>query len=128
MTTTDRLAEIETRLSAATPGPWEHVERQFDAGRIREHSVETHHHVIADDLSLNSAELIAHAPTDLAALVAVVREVEALHQPFETTIDFRDVTSCSHCLETGNAPDETPWDYRWPCPTAAALQKLGGAS
>lgn len=36
-----------------------------------------------------NADLIAHAPADLAALVAVVREVEALHErvaaaPFES--------------------------------------------
>jgi len=103
-----RLSEVEARLAAAVIEPWEHVERKFDGGRVREHSVETHHHVIADNLSPNGAELIAHAPADLAALVAVVRAVGAIHREID---DGRG----PHCFE--DAED-------WPCPTVQAIDGL----
>src|SRR5690606_8248529 len=54
---------------------------------------------------------IAHAPADLAALVAVVREVAALHRR-------RVERPNAGCLQCGQI---------WPCPTAAAVQKLGEA-
>lgn len=117
MTTTDRLAEIEARLSAATPGPWiaEYSGEQgncvipSDAQSTREAVCVTRlYHQQAD------AELIAHAPADLAALVAVVREVEALHRPDESR-----GTWDGYCRSCGK---------EWPCPTAAAVQTLGEAS
>jgi hypothetical protein len=79
--TPDQLSAIRERLDAATPGPWEAgtasccpdlgwvegpkgaVCPQFTATKV------TH------SLDANDAELIAHAPTDLRALLA---EVEAL--------------------------------------------------
>lgn len=56
------------------------------------------------------------AKADLADLVAIVREVEKIHRP------------------TSNAyhPDDPPCCFEdaeiWPCPTASALQKLGGTA
>jgi hypothetical protein len=102
----DRLSEIEERLANATPGPWV-VEGLGDwVGPIGIP-------VAPDDggLTVPDAELIAHAPADLAALVAVVREVEALHRR-------RVERPNAGCLQCGQI---------WPCPTAAAVQKLGEA-
>lgn len=87
----DRLAQIEARLSAATPGPWAvgkrngapastlsilGPERAYDYGAdvvVRDHPV------IADvwvgNAGNTGAELIAHAPDDLAALVKFACEV-----------------------------------------------------
>lgn len=125
----DRLDEIEQRLANATPGPWEMgaVEPMPDGWPGAYAAVEPN---IAGGLDPLDADLIAHAPTDLAALVTVVREVAALHRPSSgyDGISGEEYETCAHCMETYNEPTETPWDYRWPCPTAAAVQKLGEAS
>lgn len=84
----EELAAIRERAEAATEGPWEHVERRFDGGRVREHSVETHAHVIADDLSLNSAEFIAHARTDVPRLVAALGSVLDLADRWDRLADL----------------------------------------
>lgn len=132
------LNEIEARLAAATPGPWEIDEDGDVQGRRRGMYPDPE----LDPIVTCSAErpedtnLIAHAPADLAALVAVVREVEQVHQPGGTVIrevsydmegtipgpirisgfQTSDLATCKGCSGT------------WPCPTAAALQRLGGAS
>jgi hypothetical protein len=69
------LEPIKARLAAATPGPWELGERWEDASR---RIVSGAGLIIATPRSWEGhydAELISHAPSDLAALVA---EVELL--------------------------------------------------
>jgi hypothetical protein len=83
MTTLD-LEPIKARLAAATPGPWR-VWTDPDPTKVRATAVETAwcHGDIEGDTELITdylptdadAEMIAHAPEDLAALVA---EVERL--------------------------------------------------
>lgn len=69
-----RLASIEARLDAATPGPWEFDETTsiIDAGEV---SV-AHVHITHDDSGSANADLIAHAPADLRYLLDRVRELE----------------------------------------------------
>ena len=55
--TDDQLAEIEARLAASTPGPWD--ERSFDS-LVRQ----------------EDRALATHAPTDMRALVTEVKELE----------------------------------------------------
>lgn len=134
----DRLNEIEERLAAATPGPWERDQFGPDDDSARFiGSPSTGRIVVYEAATAGNAEFIAHAPADLTALVAVVREVEALHQPNDapsftessygiagqipgtvTLSGFtsRDVTCCRNC------------GAEYPCPTAQALQRLGGTS
>lgn len=74
-----RLEDIAARLEAATPGPWRvYGANYIDAG--------PNTNLIANGSvpALGDAELIAHAPADLAALLAVVREVAALADSLET--------------------------------------------
>jgi hypothetical protein len=85
--TDDELAAIDARLQAATPGPWEVKSHRFakylyidailappapDGQQVR--IVETDEG--CGPPSPADAELIAHAPTDLAALVAEVRRLQ----------------------------------------------------
>src|SRR5690606_4182194 len=115
----DRLDEIEERLANATPGPWEMgaVEPMPDGWPGAYAAVEPN---IAGGLDPLDAELIAHAPTDLAALVAVVREVEALHTLDGPEYDYDTAPDSDYrCTECGQG---------WPCETASAVQKLGEAS
>lgn len=62
----DRLQEIRARLDAATPGPWE---------KTSPNVVVAAGDVVAGVPLTNNADLIAHAPADLAWLLD---EVERL--------------------------------------------------
>lgn len=84
-----RLDEIEARLAAATPGPWRADqcgggEESFSGSWVCPGghangvwSNPAERDVLRDETSLSSpdAELIAHAPEDIAALLAVVKAV-----------------------------------------------------
>lgn len=83
-----RLDEIEARLAAATPGPWfdgmgTHGNPadgpEFCEVRTKSTDERTRGITIAelplDKGAAQDAELIAHAPADLAALLAVVKAV-----------------------------------------------------
>jgi hypothetical protein len=73
------LAAIQARLDAATPGPW--VASQELADRVRGwvRPIETvEGGVVVDDVRTgHDAVFIAHAPADVATLLAGVRELEA---------------------------------------------------
>jgi hypothetical protein len=72
------LEPIKARLAAATPGPWEIGEVCEDASR---RFVSGAGLIIATPRSWEGhydAELISHAPSDLAALVAEVERLQAL--------------------------------------------------
>jgi hypothetical protein len=63
------LDEIEARANAATPGPW-----KYCAGSGAIEGVNT---LIVRGAWPNSGPFIAHARTDVPALIARVRELEA---------------------------------------------------
>jgi hypothetical protein len=81
----ERLAEIEARLKAATPGPWEwHENGGRDMGRFdgaEGRSVCTfgdssdYYPTQGEPPETWDRDLIAHAPTDLASLIATVRSL-----------------------------------------------------
>lgn len=69
-----------------------------------------------------TAELFAHAPADLADLVTFARAMEGLHRPRKVI-----------CLNPSHGSDCDAMvcdacDTPWPCPTAKALDQIGGAS
>lgn len=72
----DRLSEIEARLAAATPGPWEEGHRWVFADPT-DPDEEANPIGIAHRVALNDVGLIAHAPADLSALVEFARQVKA---------------------------------------------------
>ena len=88
MTTLD-LEPIKERLAAATPGPWR-VWHDPDPSKVRSTAVETawcygdiegDTELITDYLPTGAdAEMIAHAPEDIAALIS---EVERLREQVE---------------------------------------------
>lgn len=71
MTTPDDYADIEARLSAATPGRWRLRIGAFSASG----AVITDQATIAGWIRLDDAALIAHAPADLRRLLDRVRRV-----------------------------------------------------
>ena len=108
--TPDQLSAIRARLDAATPGPWEAgtaaccpdmgwvdgpksaVCPQFTATKV------TH------SLDANDAELIAHAPTDLGALLDEVERLRAERddllawsQRFSDLVGEDGITEASRC-------------------------------
>lgn len=75
---TDRLAEIRARLNAATPGPWEW--REWSCGDEAITGPDNTGFVVnVDEATPHAdADLIAHAPADIAWLLD---EVERLRSP-----------------------------------------------
>lgn len=80
-------ASIRARLDAATPGPW----KWTNEPRQWLMAADGSQPVLACATLLHpegpNAELIAHAPTDLAALLGAVEAVLALVPHFNVTID-----------------------------------------
>lgn len=71
------LDEIERRANSATPGPWEGKRNGGMYARDREPVFETGCGCCSDpDLTDENSAFIAHARTDVPALIARVRELE----------------------------------------------------
>ena len=108
----NRLDEIEARANAATEGPWMGI-RYPDGflGRV----IGGNGFGVAEDFPDDAdAEFIAHARTDVPALVAALRAVLELHKPGRTFHGHGFSTPLCMC---GAA---------MPCPTVAAIrQHLG---
>lgn len=95
-----RIDEIRKRLEAATPGPWE-VELSFKRGQY-EHKNHNWAKVIGPNrwfgepsveylidreyMHREDAELIAHAPADIALLLELVEKYDALFSEIETIV------------------------------------------
>jgi ubiquinone biosynthesis protein UbiJ len=85
----DRLAEIRARLDAATPGPWRLIKPLSTASR------NVLHNVVRDTIPNHSeemgeyrgrwmdADLIAHAPDDIAWLLDEVERLEKRVRMYE---------------------------------------------
>lgn len=123
-----RLDEIEARTTAATEGPWE-VKPYRDERRKEEGDIDSitgpGPTIIVEQLGCNccdvglsvadpDAEFIAHARTDVPALVAAL-EAALNEHPTGVFHSFAgDVQWCNAC------------DGPYPCPTVAAIrQHLG---
>lgn len=121
----NRLNEIEARANAATPGPWEagcndrHVlyvtteNEEFCA----EHGPELYDSqgFFSDD----DTEFIAHARTDVPALVAALRAVLAVHAPDYT---YPDCPKCSECSDLAST-EARRFVVLWPCPTVETIRQ-----
>lgn len=102
-----RLDEIEARADAATEGPWDLIgggEYVTPVGIM----------VAPDDGGVNGAdaEFIAHARTDVPALVAVARYALSQHTP-----DGHG--NCGPC-------DDATGEDGWPCSTVREIHRLLG--
>lgn len=107
----NKLLEIEARLKAATPGPYEVIREDRDAGDIwfdvwsNDGSV-AHCGEIANLNAIKNAEFFAHAPTDIAELIRAVREAD----------DFmvsREIPNCPCELCAENAARARSWREKW---------------
>lgn len=134
----NRLAEIKARAAAATEGPWEWTQYRVPTlegwkgdpatYRWQTEVLEADHNGecgcrSACQLELTvlppDAEFIAHARTDVPALVAAVEAVLALHEPVGGPSDPR---CCPVCVDLSGEYAET-----YPCGTATAILAALGA-
>ena len=77
---------------------------------------------VCRDTASADAEFIAHARTDVPALVAALRAVLELHAPTPSDIYPHDVCHHPHCTDPTDQMEQSPW----PCPTVTAIrQHLG---
>lgn len=170
----DALEEIRGRLEAATPGPWKAKhrpdlpvendpdilakERNEMGGQVGSaiHNGDPSNplwgSVWPNRNAAKNAEFIAHAPTDMARLLAALEAVLALHKPVTVyeldplngtwvydESDERKVMSvlCSECtpdpiieeIDESEYDGPNDIDVDFPCPTVKAVQAaLGGAA
>ena len=109
----NRLNEIEARANAATEGPWEGIRYpDWFLGRVivsGELSV-----CVAEDFPDDAdAEFIAHARTDVPALVSVARYALSQHSKDEAH------NECGHCADSYG-------EDGWPCSTVREIHRLLG--
>ena len=123
----NRLNEIEARANAATPGPWASVindRRMYHVVTDNEEFCQTYGPELYDSqgfFSDDDTEFIAHARTDVPALVAALYEVLDQHQrvvlPTYLPIGrMEDVSICGVCTVEGEPAD-------WPCPTVETIRQ-----
>lgn len=109
-----RLAEIRARVEAATEGPWTAEYSGEQGNCVLPPGYRSTREAVAVTRLLSAqadAEFIAHARTDLPALLATVEAVMALHKCLTFPDDgIGEPTACGHC------DNET-----YPCPTVRAL-------
>lgn len=124
----NRLDEIEARANTATEGPWEVNGPDQPWATISHgsdsilHAYEQHHPYCEGcecgdprsevALSDEDAEFIAHARTDMPALVAVARYALSQHAP-----DGHG--NCGPC-------DDATGEDGWPCSTVREIHRLLG--
>lgn len=75
----DRLTEIRARMDAATPGPWSVHDHYDDAYQFDGMSVVADEETVVgpEDRHNRNLDLIAHAPEDIAWLLAEVAQLRA---------------------------------------------------
>ena len=101
------LEPIKARLEAATDGPWEIDPTAHDwAAGVRCLPCQVS---VADTASVEIAEFIAHAPTDIDALVAEVERLRALltAEPTEDEVEVAWQELRRHRLGSSPRPDLT---------------------
>ena len=114
-----RLDEIEARTNAATPGPWEagcndrHV--LYVTTENEEFCAEYGPELYDSQGFFSDAdtEFIAHARTDVPALVAVARYALSQHSKDEAH------NECGHCADSYG-------EDGWPCSTVREIHRLLG--
>ena len=106
-----RLNEIEARANAATEGPWEWDPQDGWLGTEDEVTVGWKWGTLTQE---GDGQFIAHARTDVPALVAALRAVLEVHKRKVTMFNFATYDECEDC------------EYDWPCLTVTAIrQHLG---
>lgn len=105
------LAEMRARVDAATAGPWLAYAADSGQGIYANASPVAMSLRASDKGGPENATFIAHARTDLPALLAAVEAVVAVHVPYEGAYG----RACSECVE---GRDSDP--AAWPCPTIRA--------
>lgn len=133
---TDRLAEIEGRAGAATPGPWG-VNSEVGSNELCNYTVygipgvasatwtgdDSPAFAHCEGMSRADAEFIAAARTDVPALVAALRGVLEMHQPVEIEPSDTICGECSYRLPNGRYFGKVEY---WPCPTVRAITEALG--
>lgn len=134
MSAADRLAEIQARADKATDGPWrsrdldDYDEETPDAVEVLEPGPSTIAMASARDWDSDydpemfaNAEFIAHARTDVPALVAAVRAVLELHKrEWWSEGSFREGVACEACSTAHNSYVD------YPCATVHAVEEALG--
>ena len=166
MSITDRLDAIHARADKATEGEWEARHRANLDWLSQSPHVDNDGHEPGSSVGLADAvdplwgslwpsrnanadaEFIAHARTDVPALVGALRAVLDMHKPRAEQVLATDCSAeacdcedgcqtvptevCGHCCDIGNAAHHYAYEeggiqtVLWPCPTAVAIEAALG--
>ena len=119
------LTAIRARIEAATEGPWK---AEFSGGMgncVIPHDARSTREAVCVTRpyrALFDAEFIAHARTDLPALLAAVEDVLALHRPIEIEPSDTICAECSNQLPNGRFLPVV----EWPCLTVTTIEEALG--
>ena len=114
------LESIKKRLTAATPGPWAWASAPAEGaagGYVLTAVTGDGPHASFD------AEFIAHAPTDIRALLAEVKRLRAQIDAVKA-LHCQDAVQPRYCAECSDfGTDQFPAGelIEWPCPTLLAF-------
>lgn len=132
------LDPMKERVDKATPGPW--TNKRYRVGTVATDWT------VGTCNGLNDAELIAHAPTDLAALIAeverlraqvtiltqdhlwetgAVERVRALHKPIRWYTEPCDHPDDCDCIEIDNGEYARLDVYQLRCEVCADRDEIG---
>jgi hypothetical protein len=125
VTARDALAQIRERADRATPAPWKIWGMSVAADPVGNSNVDdcidVAHTVMLDEHGKPrtfDAQFIAHARTDVPALVGALEAVLAIHQPEWTGPDVLHSSGYYRCsADHWTLDDQTP-----SCPTVAAIE------
>lgn len=111
-----RLDEIKARAEAGTSGLWVNPHGAME--KYGYEFINSPSGIVASKIDNHAnAEFIAHARTDVPALVEAVEAVLELHQPYITRSAWQ---TCNECWNSGTA------EIVYPCPTVAAIRTALG--
>lgn len=130
MTNLDELLNpIEDRLKAATPGPWYHDMGNWDVEQpatrltvaclIPDHLTDVDGNTTGMSYFSGNGDLIAHAPTDLATLIALAKRQDAALLVMEDAITEYHSIGCNYYMRLG------PCDCKFGAALARANEILG---
>lgn len=114
------IEAIKARVDATTEGPWEAVRNRYGYDVTETWAVEPKgpsvHNVCHVTVGAEDAEFIAHARSDIPALLAYVEQLEAqieqADSEVESDIDAYDIRKLRHMLGMRTHIPESEWGYR----------------
>ena len=122
----DVLSAMRARTEDLVPGPWTWSVGTVEALDYDGQPVVLFERENGHVTTRNEVAFVAHARTDMPALIAAVEAVLALHKPLHALdVATRPAHHTNVCIGCGT--DDGNWQV-WPCPSVRAITEALGAT